>query len=26
VKVQGVLNRYWESKAPAGAAPAPAEA
>ena len=26
VKVQGSLNRYWESKAPAGAAPAPAEA
>jgi Domain of unknown function (DUF4234) len=26
VKVQGALNQYWESKAPAGAAPAPAEA
>ena len=26
VKVQGSLNRYWGSKAPAGAAQAPAEA
>ena len=26
VKVQGALNRYWESKAPAAAAGAPAEA
>jgi hypothetical protein len=26
VKVQGALNRYWESKAPVAAPAAPAEA